>query len=103
MTSRPVPILTGTCSRCGLCCTADVEGTTVVCDHLRRFAFSSIGRPEATQCGAYARRWDGMPITMRSADGAVLLSATCRKDSPEETTVIVARGIGRGCSMEVAA
>lgn len=95
------PELKGSCNRCGLCCTADVEGVPVVCDHLRMFSFSSLGKPEATQCRAYERRVDNMPITMRSFDGTVLVHAVCRK-GPGEVPVILARGIGKGCSLEVA-
>lgn len=92
--------LRGNCNRCGSCCTADVDGVPVVCDNLHTFGFTKIGRPEATQCRVYERRYDNMPIIMRSFDGTVLLHAVCRK-GPAETPIIVARGLGRGCSLTV--
>lgn len=93
--------LTGKCSRCGICCTADVNGVTVACEHLRHFQWVPLGKPESTYCSAYTRRYDGMPITMRN--GAVTVPAFCSKDSDNETAIIVTRGIASGrCSLTVA-
>jgi hypothetical protein len=96
------PVLAGACNRCGLCCTATRDGKEYACTNLRKFTWSPLGRPEAAFCAVYERRVDGMPITLRHAPGDEF-AARCAKDSVEETAVIIARGIGRGCSLTVVA
>jgi len=93
----PVITLTGVCNRCGLCCVEDVEGVEVVCEHLEA---SKVGQADGTRCKAYQTREDGMPITMRSDDGRVVVDTRCAKDSEAETAKILTC-LGRGCSLTV--
>ena len=84
--------LIGDCNRCGLCCT-DGE---FVCRNLQ--IDTTLGAPYSTRCMAYDVRYDGMPILGRNAQGQTK-TGVCRKDSAEETKIIVP-WIGKGCSLK---
>jgi hypothetical protein len=88
--------LVGECHRCGLCC---ADGWTR-CEHL--LGVRPIGTPQATVCAVYAGRHDGLPIRMVGSSGAVARAGLCAKDSPAEAFCILARGVGRGCSLVLA-
>jgi len=61
-----------------------------------------VGEPQATTCRQYDTRYDGMPIPMQYLNGTDYGWAKCAKDSSMEDLVIRFRGIGRGCSLELA-
>ena len=91
-------ILSGECNRCGLCCAQTIKGTRYACTHLA--VGGSLGQPNASRCTVYADRYDQMPIVMRNEAGEELIGR-CFQDSPEENDVILMRGIGLGCSLEL--
>lgn len=92
-------MLQGQCNRCGLCCLAE-DGSR--CQFL--IVSAAPGEPEATRCKVYRIRYDGMAIKMVRSDGTMSPAAFhCAKDSAEEETIIIRKGIGRGCSLQVAA
>jgi hypothetical protein len=95
--------LVGACNRCGLCCSIVHEGRRLVCEHLRaRLADNRIpvlGMPEASWCGVYEQREDGMMVSMLDASGTVRLVGPCGKDSAQEDHMILDSGIGKGCSL----
>lgn len=93
--------LTGSCARCGLCCTIDRAGVRYVCAHLRRWPWSRLGDAEATECAVYAERLPFMPITMRAPDGSTFAARCAPSGSPEEAACI-APHLDRGCSLTVA-
>jgi len=97
------PVLRGECNRCGRCCVVERDGKPYACTHLRHFQWIALGRPESTFCSVYDRRRHGMPITLRHQAGDEFEAVCVADGSPEETAVIIARGIGRGCSLEVVA
>lgn len=80
--------LAGECSRCGLCCRAEIEGKDYACEHL-----------VDNSCAVYEARFDGMPIKLIADDGQTI-SAACGKDSAAERAAII-RLIGKGCSLRV--
>lgn len=90
-----MPQLKGKCNQCGLCC---MVGDTR-CIHLEVRA--APGEPMATRCTVYDRRVKGMPIMLVDPQGNVVNIANCVFDAPEETAVIIERGIGKGCSLEL--
>lgn len=92
-------LLTGTCSRCGLCC--EIDGFR--CLNLINAPPGPIVPailPGPTTCAVYDRRYDGMPIVLMDDKGHAI-GATCGKGSLEEDMAIVERGVGKGCSMKV--
>lgn len=94
-------MLVGECHQCGLCCCMEEGGRTVRCANLV-VERGSVGVPGATRCSAYAERYNGMPIPLVDVSTGFLSRwSQCGKDSPEEVQVILARGIGRGCSLAV--
>ena len=102
--------LTGTCNRCGLCCQFEArDGSGLVrCGYLAvdygAAGLDTVGTAGATQCLMHDLRVDGMPIPMVYVrDRRPYGWRTCAKDSAQEEAVIRARGIGRGCSLEVVA
>lgn len=104
--TQPITWL-GTCNRCGLCCSMEVKGYLLVCEHLRAVISGGqtkpLGAPEASRCGVYERRVDGMPIRLLDATGTPRMEGQCRKDHWLEDERIIARGIGKGCSLRIAA
>lgn len=95
------PLLRGECSKCGLCCTLQQDGTTFVCDYLVRI--KKLGESEATLCLMYHSRSHRMPITMTNAQGDSIRWHCAANGTNEETRAIIQRGIGQGCSLEVVA
>jgi hypothetical protein len=93
--------LLGTCNRCGLCCTTEQDGKVFLCVHLRKFAWSRLGAPEATFCAVHATRTPFMTITMKATDGSTVIAFCAPSGSPEEGAAIVERGFGRGCSLRI--
>ena len=89
-------VLTGECNLCGLCC---VGGPLTRCENL--IVIGILGRPRATACSAYDVRYDGMPIAMRDAAGTTIARAACHKGCGDEAEAIVAKGLGRGCSLRL--
>ena len=101
--------LTGTCNRCGLCCQYEArDGSGLVrCGYLAvddgAAGLDPIGTAGATQCLMHALRVDGMPIPMFYVrDMRPYGWRQCAKDSAAEDAIIIDRGIGRGCSLEMA-
>jgi hypothetical protein len=94
----------GTCHRCGLCCTIETPAGRLVCEHLRAELSAGVatplGTPEASRCGVYSQRVNGMPIRLRDAYGVVRMTAQCGKDSADEDAAILPH-VGRGCSLTV--
>jgi len=100
----------GTCNRCGLCCVTEHEGQRLTCEFLRARiqlrehggpSIVMLGQPEASWCGVYDGRVDGMPIRMLDGHGQARLLGRCGLNSAMEDTVILERGVGRGCSLEL--
>lgn len=61
------------------------------------------GEPGASRCGRYLNRYDGLPIVMVNSEGGILEgSHVCCHGAPEEDQIIIERGFGRGCSLEIA-
>lgn len=87
--------LVGACNQCALCCMIG----KLRCGHLilRRRP----GSPMASRCAIYATRYDGMPIVLYDEKGRLRGHGVCAKDSPEDTANIIARGIGKGCSLQL--
>jgi hypothetical protein len=113
----------GECNRCGLCCTMEVKGEhlrgvaggahvlrqatyTLVCEHLRARLDGGhakpLGAPDASYCAVYERRVDGMPIRMLDHTGTPRMVGQCRKHHWLEDERIIARGLGKGCSLRIA-
>ena len=90
--------LKGKCNHCGLCCFS--KDRSLKCENLG-FGAGAIGLPNAYYCKVYDRRIDNMPINMIDKDGTSYGGYVCAKDSQRETFVILERGIGKGCSLEV--
>jgi len=88
--------LTGTCNKCGLCCYSP-EGFK--CLNLE--VVKVPGQPDGTRCRVYAKRYDGMPIVMQQRGTGDITGGVCRKDSFDETMVILETGIGKGCSLKL--
>lgn len=91
--------LEGDCNRCGQCCTIERGAARYACEHL---IWDFTEGPGATHCAVYDRRVDGMPITLYNMnDRSDGMTSTCGKNSAGETWAILARGIGRQCSLQV--
>lgn len=100
----------GECNRCGLCCTVEHEGRTLVCQHLRAEkapgwrgvigGAQPLGTPMASRCAVYELRTDGMPILMLDGRGEPRLQGICAKDTWLEDRRQWER-IGQGCSLAV--
>lgn len=86
--------LSGLCNRCGLCC---FDGE-LRCQNL--IVIGKPGEPLATACSRHGSRYNGMPITMFDPEGRSYDGYFCHNDDLE-TAVIIERGIGKGCSLEV--
>lgn len=97
--------LEGTCNRCGLCCTAEVDGRRLVCEFLRaEWPVKPLGAPEASRCSIYERRQAGqhpLPVRLLDGRGEPRKLAHCFKDTWQEDQVIAERGLGRGCSLRL--
>lgn len=101
---------TGACNQCGLCCTLDVQHNgrpmRLSCEHLRVYLSGGVllplGHPQATTCAVYEQRVDGMPIKMLDATGTPRMEGECRKNHWLEDERILARGVGKGCSLRLA-
>lgn len=78
----------------------------MLCEHLRAIVrpvsgAAPLGAPEASRCAVYEQRVDGMAITLMDGGGVCRMVGVCGKDSAIEGERILARGIGRGCSLTV--
>lgn len=92
--------LRGECNRCGLCCVLDMPAGRVVCEHLRaEMPVTSLGIPGASRCAVYERRINAMAIRMLDGHGNVAQMSRCYQNAWQEDHAILARGIGRGCSL----
>lgn len=61
-----------------------------------------LGEPLATRCKIYDKRYIGMPIFLVSAAGIIEGMGTCTfGDKIADEKEIIAKGIGKGCSMEL--
>ena len=93
--------LRGECSKCGLCCVGTApDGVGWHCEFLMVTPTVPLGLPEATKCGVYERRWNGMPIRLVRND-ATMVAGVCFKNCWEETHQILPH-IGKGCSLTMA-
>lgn len=90
--------LAGECNFCGACCLGK-DGSR--CEHLK--LFTAVGMPNATMCGKYKERYNGMPITMLARDGSRIEGRYhCALNSLAETLTIIEMGIQRGvCSLRI--
>lgn len=86
--------LVGECNRCGLCC---YDGD-LRCNYL---AVKMLGMPGGTTCTVYANRYPGMPIMLVDGTGKVAALAQCAHGTPTDDMEIMAKGIGKGCSLKV--
>lgn len=86
--------LVGECNRCGLCC---MDGD-LRCNYLR---VAMLGTPGGTTCAVHANRYPGMPIMLVDGAGKVAALAQCAHGTPQDDIEIMAKGIGRGCSLRV--
>lgn len=98
---RALPVLTGDCNRCGLCCEVKAKsGESYRCEHLE--VYGIIGEPEATMCGKRSSRYDMMPIRLVDQNGfKTVFAAYCGLGSPLEIARIITF-IGKGCSLQLA-
>lgn len=71
--------MTGSCNRCGACCTIQQSGKRYDC--LNLIQLGPVGKPEATKCSIHEFRYLGMPIVMQSEDGDAI-PETCVPDFP---------------------
>lgn len=69
-----------------------------VCNNLEIVA--PLGTPGATRCRVYRERYPGYPIMLINKGRVVGLGA-CAHGSSVDTEVIIAKGIGKGCSLKV--
>lgn len=88
--------LIGECNRCGLCC---VTAQGYRCQHL--LTMGEMGTAGATACSVFHERVQGMPIVLWSPDGQTYQLGSCEKESEAGNRNILARGIGRGCSLTI--
>lgn len=97
--------LAGTCNQCGLCCTTELDGRRLVCEHLEAYTIGGtvkpLGHPLASRCKVYEQRVDGMQIKMLDGKGIPRLIGPCGKGSWREDHAIILRGIGQGCSLTI--
>ena len=95
--------LEGECSRCGLCCSFTQDGQRLFCEYLD--INDDLGQPMATSCRIWSDRTVNMPIRMINEHGDIIrdidAGTTCCSGTPNETRIILDRGIGRGCSLTV--
>lgn len=91
--------LIGECNLCGLCCYVQnpATGTFLKCEHLK--VISQPGMPNATKCGIYEKRYNGMGIALASKDGQEWAHGMCAEGTPAAINHIVESGIGKGCSL----
>ena len=87
--------LVGECNRCGLCCFAG----EFRCQNL--IVTGKPGEPMATACAVHRSRTPGMFILFFDSQGRVAADGVCGHNTPAEPLVIIERGIGKGCSLEV--
>ena len=84
--------LEGQCNHCGLCCmVTGLRGEQLRCGNLS----------SDNKCKVYETRYNEMPILLIGPGGVLAGVSTCAKDTEEETQLIIHKGIGRGCSLEV--
>jgi hypothetical protein len=88
--------LEGTCNRCGLCC---LDGD-LRCHYLEVSSLG-VGVAMGTRCRVHASRFPGMPIIMIDVEGKVAKLAACAHGTPQDDIEIMAKGIGKGCSLRV--
>jgi len=88
--------LTGTCNKCGLCCYDDVGAKCLNLEVVK-----APGRPDATHCRVYDKRYNGMPIVLQHAASGSIRGGVCSLNSSAETLAIIETGLGKGCSLEI--
>lgn len=88
--------LEGTCNRCGLCC----FDRDLRCNYLEVTALGP-GVAMGTRCRVHAARWPGMPIMLVDAQGSVKAIGQCAHGTPQDEVEIIAKGIGKGCSLRM--
>lgn len=86
--------LIGKCNQCGLCC---MEGNAR-CINLE--ILFPLGTPGATRCKIYEQTYPGMPIVLMDGN-RVTGVARCARGSALDDVEIMAKGIGKGCSLKV--
>lgn len=85
--------ITGICNQCGLCCYIG----RYKCENLEVTGF--IGMANATRCKVYEKRFNNMPIILKTPEGEVM-HGYCLKGVKEEDDII-AQYIRTGqCSMK---
>ncbi len=87
--------LVGECNQCGLCCFIG----ELRCINL--IVTGEVGQPMATACAVHKSRYPGMKILMVSPSGSIGMETICGKDDADEAFVIIQRGIGKGCSLDL--
>jgi hypothetical protein len=86
-------MLKGNCNQCGLCCFVG----RYKCENLE--VTSIIGAPSATRCKVYEKRYNDMPILLKSPEGHIR-TGFCLKDTPGEEQSIIPLIRSGQCSME---
>jgi hypothetical protein len=94
-------LILGSCNKCGSCCVVDIDGEMCKCEHLIINPGKRISEPEATECGIYDTRYDGIPMRVVNSRGRVMFKTVCHKECVRESVEINARGIGKGCSLTI--
>ena len=97
---RPTVKLKGNCNRCGLCCVSFINGTMYRCINL--IVRGYVSEPDATTCSVYNARRPEMPILMLDEEGHESPGRhVCCHGSPDEGAIIMHKGFGKGCSLEL--
>ena len=86
-------MLEGKCNQCGLCC----YDNELRCIYL--VIKGKIGTPGATECSQYKSRFNEMPIFLVDRQQKLVAPASCAMGNQIEELEILAKGIGRGCSL----
>ena len=60
-----------------------------------------LSNPNASRCAVYKNRTPGMAIMMLTPEGTVGAIGVCAHGTPQDDVVIIEKGIGKGCSMEI--
>lgn len=92
--TRPIRLV-GECNQCGLCCFIG----ELRCINL--IVTGEVGQLMATKCAVHGMRYPGMPIIMVDPQGRIGMETICGKDDADEAFVIIQRGIGKGCSLDL--
>lgn len=96
MDPKNLRLLKGHCNQCGLCCfTAGMRCINLIIT-------DTPGQPMATKCALWSTRFNGMHIFFIRPDSTIGGEGRCEVESLQGDVNIIERGIGNGCSLEIA-